>query len=75
LIRDTLGDSSSLNAKLTYIVQEKRLSIAHTIHIAIKYGFVDKSFVVYLGDNILSSGIEKHVKKFVESDNRASLVL
>jgi dTDP-glucose pyrophosphorylase len=58
-----------------HILFRRRDLVSHTIHIAIKYGFVDKSFVVYLGDNILSSGIEKHVKKFVESHNRASLVL
>ena len=75
LIRETLGDGCSLNARFTYIVQEKRLGIAHAIHLAIEYGFVDKPFVVYLGDNILSSGIEKHVKKFVESDSDVYILL
>ena len=75
LIREALGDGSSLNAKLTYIVQEKRLGIAHAIHLAIECGFIDKPFVVYLGDNILSSGIEKHVKKFVESDSDVYILL
>jgi glucose-1-phosphate thymidylyltransferase len=46
LIRDTLGDGGSLNAKLTYIVQEKRLGIAHAIHLAIEHEFIDKPFVV-----------------------------
>jgi len=75
LIRDTLGDGSSLNAKLTYIVQEKRLGIAHAIHLAIEHGFIDKPFVVYLGDNILSHGIEKHLKRFIESDSDAYILL
>jgi glucose-1-phosphate thymidylyltransferase len=68
LIREALGDGSSFGAKLTYIVQERRLGIAHAIHLAIERGFVDKPFVVYLGDNILSHGIEKHLKRFVESN-------
>jgi len=75
LIRDTLGDGSSLNAKLTYIVQEKRLGIAHAIHLAIDHGFIDKSFVVYLGDNILSHGIEKRLKRFMESGSDVYMLL
>jgi glucose-1-phosphate thymidylyltransferase len=75
LIREALGDGSSFGAKLTYIVQEKRLGIAHAIHLAIERGFVDKPFVVYLGDNILSHGIGKHLKRFVESGSDVYILL
>jgi glucose-1-phosphate thymidylyltransferase len=75
LIREALGDGSSFGAKLTYIVQERRLGIAHAIHLAIERGFVDKPFVVYLGDNILSHGIEKHLKRFVESNSDVYILL
>jgi len=75
LIREALGDGSSFGAKLTYIVQEKRLGIAHAIHLAIEQGFIDKPFVVYLGDNILSHGIEKHLKRFVESNSDVYILL
>jgi glucose-1-phosphate thymidylyltransferase len=75
LIREALGDGSSFDARLTYIVQEKRLGIAHAIHLAIEQGFIDKPFVVYLGDNILSHGIEKHLKRFVEGDSDVYILL
>jgi len=75
LIRETLDDGSSFGAKLAYIVQERRLGIAHAIHLAIERGFVDKPFVVYLGDNILSHGIGKHLRRFVESDSDVYILL
>jgi glucose-1-phosphate thymidylyltransferase len=75
LIGGALGDGSSFGAKLTYVVQERRLGIAHAIHLAIERGFVDKEFVVYLGDNILSHGIEKHLKRFVESNSDVYILL
>uniref|UniRef100_A0A7J2U076 Glucose-1-phosphate thymidylyltransferase n=1 Tax=Ignisphaera aggregans TaxID=334771 RepID=A0A7J2U076_9CREN len=75
LIKEALGDGSSFDARLAYIVQGKRLGIAHAIHLAIERGFIDKPFVVYLGDNILSHDIEKHLKRFVESDSDVYILL
>ena len=57
------------------MTQEKRLGIAHAIHIAIEQGFIDKPFVVYLGDNILSAGIKKHVQRFVEERSDVYILL
>jgi glucose-1-phosphate thymidylyltransferase len=74
LIREALGDGG-LGTRLTYIVQERRLGIAHAIHLVIEQGFIDKPFVVYLGDNILSHGIEKHLKRFVESNSDVYILL
>lgn len=68
LIREVLGDGSSLNARLTYITQEKRLGIAHAIYKAVEDGFVDREFIVYLGDNILSRGVKSFIELFRESD-------
>ncbi|MGB9816180.1 MAG: glucose-1-phosphate thymidylyltransferase [Desulfurococcaceae archaeon] len=75
LIRDVLSDGSKFGAKLTYITQEKRLGIAHAIHLAIDHGFIDKSFIVYLGDNILSSGVRKHLEKFRERGSEVYILL
>ncbi|MEM1604668.1 MAG: glucose-1-phosphate thymidylyltransferase [Fervidicoccaceae archaeon] len=74
-IKEALGDGSSCGARLTYITQDKRLGIAHAIHLAIQEGLLNKSFVVYLGDNILSSGIKRHVKQFLESKSDAYILL
>ena len=75
LIREVLGDGSKFGARLTYIEQEKRLGIAHAIHLAIERGFVDKLFVVYLGDNILSSGIKRYLKVFMERGSDVYILL
>ncbi|MEZ0394095.1 MAG: glucose-1-phosphate thymidylyltransferase [Desulfurococcaceae archaeon] len=75
LIREALGDGSAFNAKFTYIVQERRLGIAHAIHRAIEEGFLKEDFVVYLGDNILSSGIRRFVEAFEESGVDAYVLL
>jgi len=75
LIRDVLGDGSKFRAKLTYIIQEKRLGIAHAIHLAIDHGFVNKPFIVYLGDNILSSGVGRHLEKFRERGSEVYILL
>ena len=75
VIREVLGDGSGYGAKLTYITQEKRLGIAHAIHLAIEHGFINESFVVYLGDNILSSGVRKHVEAFIEHGSDVYVLL
>ncbi|MEM0488275.1 MAG: glucose-1-phosphate thymidylyltransferase [Candidatus Bathyarchaeia archaeon] len=75
MIKEFLGDGSRFDARFTYIVQEKRLGIAHAIYKAIEEGFLDKDFIVYLGDNMLGEGIEKHVKTFIESSLDAYILL
>jgi glucose-1-phosphate thymidylyltransferase len=75
LIREALGDGSRLEARLTYITQEKRLGIAHAIHLAIEYNFIDGPFVVYLGDNILSSGMKRFLDSFLEFGSDVHILL
>jgi len=75
MIKEVLGDGSAFGARFTYLTQEKRLGIAHAIHIAIEQGFIDKPFTVYLGDNILSAGIKKHVQRFVEGRSDVYILL
>jgi len=75
LIREALGDGSDIGVKFTYIVQEKRLGIAHAIHLGIDQGFIDRPFIVYLGDNILSSGVKKHLQRFIEENSDVYILL
>ena len=75
LIREYLGDGSSYGVSFTYIEQPKRLGIAHAIHLAINHGFLDRPFVVYLGDNILAHGIKEYVKRFVEDESDVFILL
>jgi len=75
LIEEYLGDGSRYGAEFSYIKQERRLGIAHAIHLAIESGFIDKPFTVYLGDNILAHGIEKFVKRFLEEQPDVYIML
>ncbi|ADG90837.1 glucose-1-phosphate thymidylyltransferase [Thermosphaera aggregans] len=74
LIKDALGEGSN-NYRLSYIVQEKRLGIAHAIYLSIEEGFLDKPFIVYLGDNILSRGVRQNVRRFLEKDADVYILL
>ena len=75
LFQGFLGDGSRFSVRLQYVIQEKRLGIAHAIHRAIEEGVVDDSFVVYLGDNILSDGVKKHVETFLEKNSEVHILL
>ncbi|MEM2025030.1 MAG: glucose-1-phosphate thymidylyltransferase [Desulfurococcaceae archaeon] len=76
-IKEVLNNSSRLrfDARLSYVFQERRLGIAHAIHKAIEEGFIDKEFVVYLGDNLISEGVKRYVKEFVESHSDVYMLL
>lgn len=73
-IKDTLGDGSQFGVKITYIMQGEPKGLAHAA--ATAKDFVDgDSFVMYLGDNILKSGIEEFVDGFDESEFASRLLL
>ncbi|MEM0027844.1 MAG: glucose-1-phosphate thymidylyltransferase [Ignisphaera sp.] len=75
MIRGALGDGSGFDARFVYIVQERRLGIAHAIYRAVEEGFLDREFIVYLGDNILSDGIKQHVKAWLENSGDVHILL
>ncbi len=66
-------ESENWDAGINFIYQEEPKGLAHTILVAKE--FLDEPFVMYLGDNILREGIEKHAKKFEENKNDASIML
>lgn len=62
-IARTAGDGSNFGVKLTYITQEAPRGLADAVLSA--RDFLDRHpFVVYLGDNILRSGINEPVYEF-----------
>ena len=68
LFKKRFGSGEELGLKIEYVTQEKRLGIAHAIHVAISQGKVNDAFVVYLGDNIIDESWVKVVKETEDFD-------
>jgi glucose-1-phosphate thymidylyltransferase len=73
-IRSAAGDGSRFGVKLSYIVQDAPLGLAHAVLTA--EPFLDGSaFVMYLGDNLLQGGIEDLVAAFRANQPDALILL
>ena len=68
------GDGSKWGLKLTYIPQDAPLGLAHAVKIAEPY-LAGEPFVMYLGDNLLPSGITALVQEFAERKPDAMILL
>src|SRR5438270_6398902 len=73
-IRAAAGDGSRFGVRLSYIVQEEPLGLAHAVLTAESF-LADTPFVMYLGDNLLQGGIEDLVGAFVEHRPDALILL
>jgi glucose-1-phosphate thymidylyltransferase len=73
-IQAAAGDGSRFGVKLTYIVQDEPLGLAHAVLTAEPF-LSDTPFVMYLGDNLLQGGIEDLVAAFRESGPDALILL
>jgi glucose-1-phosphate thymidylyltransferase len=72
-IKEAVGDGSQWGIKITYIEQEAPLGLAHAVKISEEF-LAKEPFVMYLGDNILKSGITSLVDEFKEK-KPSSLIL
>jgi glucose-1-phosphate thymidylyltransferase len=73
-VRRFLGDGRRWELRITYILQDQPLGLAH----AVKTGqpFLGQSpFVMYLGDNLLAEGIKGYRERFLEEKLDAFLFL
>ncbi|MEW5748741.1 MAG: glucose-1-phosphate thymidylyltransferase [Candidatus Thermoplasmatota archaeon] len=64
-VQEFLGDGARFGARFTYIVQGKPMGIAHAVNCSKEF-MGDDPFIVYLGDNLLKSGIREIPKKMAE---------
>ncbi len=73
-IRDAVGNGSRWAVDITYIEQEAPLGLADAVRIA--QGFIgEERFVMFLGDNVIQSGISALVRQFEESEYNCQIVL
>lgn len=73
-VRDAAGDGSAWGARISYIEQPRPGGIAEAIGLG-RDQMGGAPFVVFLGDNFLTSGIVPYVQAFRESAADASVLL
>lgn len=73
-VKSALGDGQRFGARFTYILQEAPLGIAHAVRTARPF-LEDEPFVLYLGDNLLSGGIEHLVEEYRANRPEAIVLL
>ncbi|MGZ8480340.1 MAG: glucose-1-phosphate thymidylyltransferase, partial [Candidatus Binatia bacterium] len=73
-IRDAVGDGGAWGMSVSFIEQTEPLGLAHAVKVARPY-LGDDAFVMYLGDNLIGSGIESFRDEFEKSAAVASILL
>ena len=73
-IQDAVEDGSRWGIKVQYIPQDEPLGLAHAVKVA--RAFLGKSpFIMYLGDNLIGSGIRGFCDSFEKSKADATILL
>ena len=73
-IKSMVGDGSRFGVKVTYIIQDKPLGLAHAVKVSEDF-LGDDKFVMFLGDNVIQGGISPLIEQFADSDWNSQIVL
>lgn len=73
-IEEAVGDGSRWGVRISYIPQEAPLGLAHAVKISQDF-LGEEPFIMYLGDNILKSGIKTLVDEFQQKKPNALILL
>ena len=73
-VKEFYGDGKKFGVNITYIYQDQPKGISHAIRLCKEF-IGDEKFVVYLGDNVLRTGLSDYTKKFTSSNTDAMILL
>jgi len=73
-VREAVGNGHAWQMKIEYILQDEPLGLAHAVKVARSFLGADP-FVMYLGDNLIGSGIKTYRDRFEKSVAEASILL
>jgi glucose-1-phosphate thymidylyltransferase len=73
-IKAAVGDGKNFGVKITYIQQDAPLGLAHAVLVSEKFLKKD-SFIMYLGDNLLKSGMSSLVNEFRKKKPNSQILL
>ncbi|MGI8923106.1 MAG: glucose-1-phosphate thymidylyltransferase [Fimbriimonadales bacterium] len=73
-IKEALGTGERWEAKFTYIPQSAPLGLAHAVKTAQPF-LGESRFIMYLGDNLIKTGVDELVKEFDTGSFDASILL
>ncbi|MDP3181987.1 MAG: glucose-1-phosphate thymidylyltransferase [Desulfobaccales bacterium] len=73
-IKEVVGDGSFWGVKITYILQPTPGGLAHAVQTAQDF-LKDSPFVMYLGDNLIESGIRPFLESFKQEALDALILL
>lgn len=73
-VKELYGDGKKFGVNITYVFQDQPKGISHAIRLC-KDFVGDERFVVYLGDNILRTGLADFTKRFASSTADAMILL
>ncbi len=73
-VKQAVGDGSRFHARVSYILQEQPLGIAHGIKISEEF-LCGEPFVLFLGDNFIRGGIVPQVNAFRDGHMDAQVIL
>ncbi len=69
-----VGDGGRWGLRVSYIVQEKALGLAHAVQTG--HGFLGKSyFMVFLGDNLYQDELRPYVEEYAQKPDEALIVV